>query len=76
MAGEAQARGTPELAREQRFATTVQAAVRPNPALEICDMLAFDDGPIGETACRPCELHLTWYPLEGHFDMVIVGGGR
>jgi hypothetical protein len=37
-------------------------------------VVAFDDGPLGTTVCRLSELHLVWYPQEGHWDLVIVGG--
>ena len=75
-AAEAEVRGTLELAREVRFALAVEATVQPNPALEMCDVVEFDDAVLGTTVCRVGELHLTWYPLEGHFDLVVVGGGR
>lgn len=73
---EAQSRGTLELAREQRFAVAVQASVQPNPALELCDVVSFEDGAIGAMVCRVSELHLAWYPREGHWDLVVVAGGR
>jgi hypothetical protein len=75
-AGEAQVRGTLELAREQRFALSVQATVQPNPALELHDVVQITDGALGTTVCRVSELHLVWYRQEGHWDLVIVGGGR
>lgn len=49
---EAPIRSALELAREQRFAVAVQ----PNPALELCEVVAFGDGAIGETICRVREL--------------------
>ena len=57
-----------ELAREVRFALAVQAAVQPNPALEVGDVVAFGDGSLGMAVCRVGELHLTWYPREEHGD--------
>jgi hypothetical protein len=75
-ATDAQVRGTLELAREQRFALTLQATVQPNPALELHDVVQFDDATLGATVCRVSELHLTWYPQEGHWDLAIVAGGR
>jgi hypothetical protein len=64
------------LAREQRFALAVQATVQPNPALELHDVVQVNDGALGTTVCRVGELHLVWYPQAGHWDPVIVGGGR
>jgi hypothetical protein len=59
-----------------RFALAVQATVQPNPALEVCDMVQVNDATLGATVCRVSELHLVWYPQEGHWDLVIVGGRR
>ena len=73
-AAEAEVQGTLEPAREVRFALSVEATVQPNPALEVCDVVEFDDAVLGVTVCRVSELHLTYYPLEGHFDLVIVAG--
>jgi hypothetical protein len=75
-ATDAQVRGTLELAREVRFALAGQATVQPNPALELHDVVQVNDGALGTTVCRVSELHLVWYPQEGHWDLVIVGGGR
>lgn len=61
--------GALEMAREARFALAVQ----PNPTLKVGDVAAFGDGV---AVCRVGELHLTWYPQEGHCDLMIVGGGR
>ena len=74
-AAEAQVRGALEMAREQRFALQVQATTQPNPALEVCDVVTFNDPSLGATVCRIEALHLTYYPQESHFDLVIGAGG-
>ena len=40
------------------------------------DIVQVIDGALGTTVCRVSELHLVWYPQEGHWDLVIVGGRR
>ena len=62
------------LAREQRFALLVKATLQPNPALELLDVVTFND-VVGNVTTRITELHTTWFPLQGHHDLVMVGEG-
>jgi hypothetical protein len=54
-----------------RTLRTGQRAAEPG-----CDAIAFDGGPLGPTLCRLTELHPTWFPQEGHADLVMAGTGR
>ncbi len=70
----AQIKAALEMAREQRFALLVKAMLQPNPALELLDVVTFDDVS-GSVSTRITELHTTWFPLQGHHDLALVGEG-
>jgi hypothetical protein len=55
-------RATLELAREQRLALAVQAATTPHPALEVLDVVTFQDARVGGVNCRLSGLRLIWRP--------------
>ena len=42
--------------------------------LELVDVVTFND-VTGSVQCRITELHTTWFPLQGHHDLVLVGEG-
>jgi hypothetical protein len=70
----AQAVAAQQLAREQRLGLAVRATLQPNPALELLDVVQFNDGA-GNVQTRITELHLTYMPQDGHDDLVLVGEG-
>ncbi len=59
---------------QERFGLLLKATLQPNPALELLDVVTFDDVS-GNVSTRITELHTTWFPLQGHHDLVQVGEG-
>ena len=51
-----------------------EATLQPNPALELLDVVSFNDVS-GNVSTRITELHTTYFPQQGHHDLVLVGEG-
>ncbi len=62
------------LIREQRFALSVRAGLQPNPALELLDVVTFNDVS-GNASTRITGLHLTYVAQTAVHECVLTGEG-